>query len=393
MPYILRYNCVCNYTLEVNSMRITLMLVIGFLFGAITLPAGAQEETAESETPALNPADATHLRFAQFSPDTQAVDFYLDGEMSDWTGLEYPVATDWKALNAGNHEFAIVPADATPSDAIIGPTSLNFNAQSWYTIAAVGSLENETITTFVFEENTDNVIPGTARITFFNAMDGRPVDFYRNEVPYTTGLDFGETFTDMHDVDTVMYQSVTGGQSPEVMGELRDVSMREGYNYLIAAIGAPGSGEIYIAPTNHAEFLIGQGRLEAPGTIVQAVAAENLTGQLGRALSEANLTDLLSGAGPYTLFAPAEFRMEDLHTDDPAEMARILSHHIVLGEVLSQDLANAAFVTTLGGDRLPVRVSNGVIHIDGQRVLTVNIPATNGVVHLISGVLMPDDEE
>src|SRR5215207_8157039 len=110
-------------------MRITLMLVIVFLFGAITLPAGAQEETAEPETPALNPTDATHLRFAQFSPDTQAIDFYLDGEVSDWAGLEYPVATDWKALNAGNHEFAIVPADSAPSEAIIGPTSLNFDAQ------------------------------------------------------------------------------------------------------------------------------------------------------------------------------------------------------------------------------------------------------------------------
>jgi hypothetical protein len=372
----------------------TLLLLIVLLFGALTVPAAAQEETSEPETPALNPTDATHLRFADFTPDVQAIDFYLDGQATDWTGLEYPVATDWKALPVGSHEFAIVPAGAAPSETIIGPTSLNFDAQSWYTIAAVGSLENETITTFVFEENTGNVIPGTARITFFNAMDGSAIDFYRNEVPYTTGLGFGETFTDMHDVgDTVTYQVVTGGQTPQVLSELRDVSLREGYNYLVAAIGAPRSGQIYVAPTNHAEFLIGQGRLEAPGTIIQAVAAENLTGQLGRALREANLTDMLSSAGPYTLFAPAEFRMEDLHTDDPAEMARILAHHIVLGEILSQDLANAEFVTTIGGDRLRVQVRGGTIQVDGQRILTVNLPATNGVVHLISGVLMPEDEE
>lgn len=361
------------------------------LLGIGLLPAVAQEAT---EMP-INPGEATHLRVAHFSPDALAVDVWIDTAPSNITGLTYPSVTDWISLPAGAHELGVVPSGGVYADAIIGPMNLELLAQQWYTLAVVGSPNADTITAVVLEENVEDVRAGTSRFTFFQGIDGTDsLDFYRDTIPFTTGMGFTESFSIDDDSATQAYQIVTSGDQPQVLAELPELIARETYSYLVAAIGSiGGTGEaaprIVVVPTPRAEYLVGMGALAAPGTIVQAVEGEDLTGDLASALATADLTDLLEGEGPFTLFAPAELNLANLPSQDPTTLAQILSNHVVEGEYLAQDLADGGTLTTLSGNTLELGLTDNGLTVNGLRILTANIPATNGVIHLIGGILEP----
>ncbi|NCV47854.1 MAG: fasciclin domain-containing protein, partial [Actinobacteria bacterium] len=78
---------------------------------------------------------------------------------------------------------------------------------------------------------------------------------------------------------------------------------------------------------------------------------------------------------------------------DPANVAvlrEVLLHHVVTGEVMAKDL-NTASYSALDGTLLDVVVRTSGITIDGARVTMADVDATNGVVHAVSSVLVPDD--
>jgi transforming growth factor-beta-induced protein len=113
------------------------------------------------------------------------------------------------------------------------------------------------------------------------------------------------------------------------------------------------------------------------------------------ALGAANLVDAVSGAGPITVFAPANSAFAALPADQlerllaPANRAlltKVLTYHVVAGRVLSTQLTNGQRVATLQGDTLTVSTTGGV-RINNARVVTADIITSNGVVHVIDGVL------
>src|SRR5690606_30752416 len=124
------------------------------------------------------------------------------------------------------------------------------------------------------------------------------------------------------------------------------------------------------------------------GTIVQAVQGEDLTGDLAEAFVAAELVEMLEGEGPFTLFAPAELDTEDLSSKSRAELGAWLRAHVIEGELLSQDLAEGATLTSLAGTPVEVGVAGDGFAVNGVPVLAVNIPASSGVVHLIGGPLV-----
>jgi uncharacterized surface protein with fasciclin (FAS1) repeats len=112
------------------------------------------------------------------------------------------------------------------------------------------------------------------------------------------------------------------------------------------------------------------------------------------------VVDILSGTGPLTVFAPTNdaFKAAGFATIDaikaavPNDLAKILTYHVIADRVYSTNLTNGD-VTTAGGGKLTVDASNGTIkgksNTTATKIIGVNIPASNGVVHLIDSVVLP----
>ena len=124
--------------------------------------------------------------------------------------------------------------------------------------------------------------------------------------------------------------------------------------------------------------------------------------------ADAGLVDVLSGDGPFTVFAPTNAAFANLLdqlspdynslTDfDTAEekslLAKILTYHVVSAKALSTDLSDGMEVTTVQGEKLKVKLSNGVKIDDATtvdaKVTSADVMASNGVVHVIDKVMLP----
>jgi uncharacterized surface protein with fasciclin (FAS1) repeats len=135
-----------------------------------------------------------------------------------------------------------------------------------------------------------------------------------------------------------------------------------------------------------------------PKNIVQLAQATPTLSTLVQALVAANLVGTLSGAGPFTVFAPTNAAFEKLPAGTLAgllkpenikELTALLEYHVVSGKVLSSDLKNGESVTTLEGAKLKVTITGGKVMINNATVTTANVNASNGVVHIIDEVLIP----
>jgi uncharacterized surface protein with fasciclin (FAS1) repeats len=125
-----------------------------------------------------------------------------------------------------------------------------------------------------------------------------------------------------------------------------------------------------------------------------AIAAGNFT-KLVSAIKTAGLTDMLTGKGPFTVFAPADEAFEKLSSGaldalikDTAKLKAVLSYHVIKGHVLAKD-AKSGEVMTMQGSPLMVSVSASGVEVNGVRVKQADMIATNGVIHMIDSLIMP----
>jgi transforming growth factor-beta-induced protein len=134
-----------------------------------------------------------------------------------------------------------------------------------------------------------------------------------------------------------------------------------------------------------------------PPTVVNiALANENFT-TLVQAVVKAGLVDALSADGPFTVFAPTNAAFDALFAqlgisgiDDltAEQLVPILTYHVVPGNVVSTELSSGE-VGTLNGQNLSVDLSAGV-KINESEVIAADIQGSNGVVHVIDQVLLPE---
>jgi len=126
-----------------------------------------------------------------------------------------------------------------------------------------------------------------------------------------------------------------------------------------------------------------------------AVAAGNFQ-TLAEALTAAGLVSTLQGEGPFTVFAPTdeafaalpEGTLEGLLADVPA-LTNVLLYHVASGAVPSSDVAGLESVSTLLGASVPISVVSNTVKIGDATILTTDIEAGNGVIHVIDAVLIP----
>ncbi len=125
-----------------------------------------------------------------------------------------------------------------------------------------------------------------------------------------------------------------------------------------------------------------------------AKSAGNFT-TLVKAVEAAGLVDTLKGPGPFTVFAPTDEAFAkvpkaklDALLKDKAALAKVLTYHVVPGEVMAANVKPGA-VKSVEGSQLHFSMKGGKVHVEKATVVTADIAADNGVIHAIDTVMMP----
>ena len=136
---------------------------------------------------------------------------------------------------------------------------------------------------------------------------------------------------------------------------------------------------------------------QAPDIVDTAIAAGSFK-TLAAALGAAELVGALKGEGPFTVFAPTDEAfaklpagtVENLLKPENKELLKsILLFHVVSGDVRSDAASKLTSATTLSGQRLDIKSSRWGLTVDGAKVTTADVAASNGVIHVIDTVMMP----
>ncbi len=132
--------------------------------------------------------------------------------------------------------------------------------------------------------------------------------------------------------------------------------------------------------------------------IVETAAADDQFTTLVQAIQAADLVETLHGPGPYTVFAPTDAAFAELpagtvenllQPENKDQLVELLTYHVVPGRLSSRDLSGMAkSVETVQGSDVRVSGFNGV-SVNQIKVSTADVPADNGVIHVIDTVLMP----
>lgn len=142
--------------------------------------------------------------------------------------------------------------------------------------------------------------------------------------------------------------------------------------------------------------------MEMPKNIVEVAVSNPQFSTLVKALQKANLVSTLQGAGPFTVFAPTNDAFNQLFTQlgvsgvdalTAEQLTPILLYHVLSGKVESNQLQNG-YVSTLspgaGGSGVSLNVDAGALKLNSNvNIVSANVSATNGVIHVIDKVLLP----
>lgn len=131
--------------------------------------------------------------------------------------------------------------------------------------------------------------------------------------------------------------------------------------------------------------------------IVETALAASKFSTLAASLIAADLIKTLKGAGPFTVFAPTDQAFaklppqtvsELLHPENKERLKAILAYHVVARRVTSSQVIGLRSVRTVQGQTLRVDAEHGV-RINDARVITADVEAANGIIHVIDSVLLP----
>ena len=135
---------------------------------------------------------------------------------------------------------------------------------------------------------------------------------------------------------------------------------------------------------------------KATKDIVDVAVGAGSFNTLVEAVKAADLVGTLKGKGPFTVFAPSDEAFAALPKGtiekllaDKAALTNVLTYHVVPGKVMAKDVVNLKWAGTAQGQSARIAVRDGNVFVDGARVTATDIPASNGVIHVIDKVILP----
>ncbi len=157
----------------------------------------------------------------------------------------------------------------------------------------------------------------------------------------------------------------------------------------VAGCGGAHNGVQTTTPTSaHAE-----------SDIVETAASAGSFKTLVAAIKAADLVDTLKGPGPFTVFAPTDEAFAKLPAgtvdsllmpENKGKLQQILTYHVVSGRVGSEQVAQLTSAKTVEGKDLAISQNAGTVMVNGAKVVKADIASSNGVIHVIDTVLLPN---
>ena len=141
---------------------------------------------------------------------------------------------------------------------------------------------------------------------------------------------------------------------------------------------------------------------EVQPSIVAIAAGNDDFFTLVAALQAADLVAVLEGDGPFTVFAPTNAAFDALpegtldsllQPENKQQLIEILTYHVVPGAVYAADVTDLTSATTVQGSNIDISTKMGKVKIDNASVVKVDIKASNGVIHVIDAVILPQTDE
>jgi transforming growth factor-beta-induced protein len=135
------------------------------------------------------------------------------------------------------------------------------------------------------------------------------------------------------------------------------------------------------------------------GDIVDTAVADGRFTTLAAALGAAELIDTLKGEGPFTVFAPTDDAFAKLPAgtveslllpENKQQLIDILLYHVVAGKVMAEDVVTLTEAETVLGQNISIKVENGKVFINDAEVIITDIVTSNGIIHVIDTVLLPN---
>jgi uncharacterized surface protein with fasciclin (FAS1) repeats len=133
--------------------------------------------------------------------------------------------------------------------------------------------------------------------------------------------------------------------------------------------------------------------------IVDVAVSAGQFNTLAAALDAADLVGTLKGEGPFTVFAPTDEAFAKLpagtvemllEPENKDQLIAVLTYHVVPGSVMAADVVKLSGATTVNGADVAIAVVDGSVRIDNATVVKTDIGASNGVIHVIDTVILPN---
>ncbi|HJW29610.1 MAG TPA: fasciclin domain-containing protein [Saprospiraceae bacterium] len=132
--------------------------------------------------------------------------------------------------------------------------------------------------------------------------------------------------------------------------------------------------------------------------VVQIAASSKDHTTLVTAVKAAQLVDVLSNAGPFTVFAPTNAAFDKLPAgtvenllkpDQKDALSNILEYHVYVGVIKTDAMRDGQTLNEVNGKNITLSVKDGKVMINGKANIVASIPASNGIIHVIDEVLLP----
>ncbi len=207
---------------------------------------GSEPEDSASAPPIDLGTGSARVRVAHFAAGTPALDMFLNGELSDVQNVAFATISNWLDLPAGNYAIGLTPVAGESADAVLAET-VPLMTDAVYTLAVVGTLENDSLALIVLPEDYSPLEEGQARLSVFHAAPGvgavdvlldANVVVTRLSFPGVTGV-LADSFATRDVAPVTASLRVVLTDTPEtILIDLPEIRLLPGNNYFVAAIPA-----------------------------------------------------------------------------------------------------------------------------------------------------------
>lgn len=171
--------------------------------------------------------------------------------------------------------------------------------------------------------------------------------------------------------------------------------------YVLTACNSTPQNEATSAIAGTASESVGQSGVKddvsTPNVVQVAVGSKDHT-TLVTAVKAAALVDVLSNAGPFTVFAPTNAAFDKLPAgtvegllkpDQKDALSNILEYHVYVGVIKTDAMRDGQVLGQVNGKNITINVKDGKYMINGKATILASVPASNGIIHVIDEVLLP----